>query len=549
MSHNETNTTICAVSTPPGVGGIAVIRISGPEAVTIADSVWQGKRLADSLSHTAHLGNIIDPESPQTPLDQAVATLFRAPASFTGEDVVEFSVHGSTYIQQQLVNLLLRQGCTLAQPGEFTRRAFASGKLDLTEAEAVADLIASTSDATHRLAMNQMRGQFSRRLDSLRDELLQLAALMELELDFSEEEVEFADRTHLHNLASNTRDEIDRLCSTFATGDAIRNGIPVAIVGSPNVGKSSLLNALLADNRAIVSDIPGTTRDTIEDTVIINGVNFRFIDTAGIRLTDDTVENLGIERAWEKIAQARIILWVTTPDEPAEALFAYASRLATTREPSSALVILTNKIDLHPDAPDSHAPLPTPASASALPADSIADSPFSQKADRTAPAYASESPTDRDGHPSSSLSSDAAAPAYASGSPTDRDSHPSSAHNSDAAAFTSSLAPEAALRISVATGAGLDTLRDTLVRLSGADRLAADDVIVTNARHYEALRNASHTLSAVIAALQPDAYPPVPTDLIAQDLRETLHHLSTITGAITTPDILTHIFTRFCIGK
>ncbi|MDE6627801.1 MAG: tRNA uridine-5-carboxymethylaminomethyl(34) synthesis GTPase MnmE, partial [Muribaculaceae bacterium] len=433
-SSHASNPTICAISTPAGVGGIAVIRISGAKAIETADSIWQGKRLTTVASHTVHLGYITDPSAPDEPLDQAVATIFRAPASFTGEDVVELSVHGSSYIQQQLINLLIRQGCSLAQPGEFSRRAFASGKLDLAEAEAVADLIASSSKASHRLAMNQMRGHFSERLALLREELLQLAALMELELDFSEEEVEFADRTRLHTLAASTQKEISRLCDTFSTGDAIRNGIPVAIVGSPNAGKSSLLNTLLSDNRAIVSDIPGTTRDTIEDTAQINGVNFRFTDTAGIRTTADTIETLGIERAWDKISQARIIIWLTTPGEPITTLQTYAERLQATRHSSSTLLLAVNKTDLLPDY----------SLTQVLP---------------------------------------------------DHDH------------LHAVLQPDAILPISVTAGTGIDTLRDALYRHSGAADITPDDIVVTNARHYEALMNAGQTLARVIAALTPDAYP------------------------------------------
>lgn len=341
--NNNPSDTICAISTPPGVGGIAVIRISGPDAFTISDKLWRGKRLAEAASHTAHLGRIVDPESGQT-LDEAVATVFRAPASFTGENVVELSVHGSIWIQRQLINLLIAAGCRLAEAGEFTRRAFAAGKLDLAEAEAVADVIASTSRASHRVAMSQMRGQFSRRLAELREKLLELASLLELELDFSEEHVEFADRGKLLALSQETHAEVSRLAASFATGDAIRRGIPVAIVGRPNVGKSSILNLLTGDNRAIVSNIPGTTRDTIEDTVDINGYTFRFIDTAGLRHTSDTVENLGIERAWQKVGLASIILWVIDPEDldetndSHEILADMARRIADSRQPDSHLI-------------------------------------------------------------------------------------------------------------------------------------------------------------------------------------------------------------------
>ena len=280
MIVHENNDTICAISTPHGVGGIAVIRISGRDAIAIVDRLWKGRRLSESASHTAHLGTIVDDNGEI--LDQAVATVFRGPNSFTGEDVVELSVHGSKWIQRETINLLVRTGCRIADAGEFTRRAFASGRLDLAEAEAVADVIASSSRAAHRVAMRQMRGDFSGRLNSLREQLLELASLLELELDFSEEDVEFASRRKLLDLADEIHRVVTRLAATFATGSALKEGIPVSIVGATNVGKSTLLNRLLHDDRAIVSDIHGTTRDVIEDTMEIGGVLFRLIDTAGL---------------------------------------------------------------------------------------------------------------------------------------------------------------------------------------------------------------------------------------------------------------------------
>ncbi len=270
--YNDSDT-ICAISTAPGCGGIAVIRVSGPDAISIINKIWRGKPLSSVGTHTAHLGTITDPENPTEPLDSGVATVFRAPGTFTGEDVVEISVHGSVWIQRELINLLIRTGCRLAQPGEFTRRAFANGKLDLAQAEAVADVIAATSRSAHRLASSQMRGDFSKRIGALREKLIEIASLLELELDFSEEDVEFASRIHLAELAKNLHTEISSLAATFSTGSALKNGIPVAIVGEPNAGKSTLLNALLNESRAIVSDIPGTTRDTVEDTIEIDGVS------------------------------------------------------------------------------------------------------------------------------------------------------------------------------------------------------------------------------------------------------------------------------------
>lgn len=323
--------TIFAISTAPGIGGIAVIRVSGPLAIAACHSIFTPFNPLHSLdtrpSHTATFGQIINPVTSET-LDEVVVTLFRAPHSFTGEDVAEISCHGSLYIQQQILDLLShcplstsngQFGLRLAQPGEFTRRAFANGRMDLSQAEAVADLIASQNAASHRLAIHQMKGSISRKLQGLHDQLLSLASLLELELDFSEEDVEFADRTQLQELAQQIDAEVTHLSSTFRTGQAIRNGIPVAIIGAPNVGKSTLLNALLRDDRAIVSDIQGTTRDVIEDTIQISGILFRFIDTAGIRHTADQIEQMGIKRSIQAASKAQIIILLTEPgvDYPA----------------------------------------------------------------------------------------------------------------------------------------------------------------------------------------------------------------------------------------
>ncbi|MDE5672061.1 MAG: tRNA uridine-5-carboxymethylaminomethyl(34) synthesis GTPase MnmE [Duncaniella sp.] len=337
--------TICAISTPSGVGGIAVVRVSGSDAFNIVDTIWRGRRLTEATSHTAHLGDIIDPENQEEPLDTALATVFRAPRSFTGENVVEISVHGSRWIQRELLNLLIRQGCRMAEAGEFTRRAFANGRLDLAQAEAVADVIAASSRSAHRLAASQMRGDFSKHISELRDQLVEIASLLELELDFSEEDVEFASRSHLKNLAELLLAKISTLVSSFSTGSALKDGVPVAIIGEPNAGKSTLLNVLLADNRAIVSDIPGTTRDTIEDTMEIDGVLYRFIDTAGIRETTDAVENLGIERSYSAISKARIVIWLVTPDMSPERFIDFRKSISTHLTDGAKLIIAVNKID------------------------------------------------------------------------------------------------------------------------------------------------------------------------------------------------------------
>lgn len=476
----HTNDTICAISTPPGVGGIAVIRISGPQAIEIAERIWSGTPLTQAKARTLHSGMINDPANNGEMLDQAVAAIFHAPASFTGEDTVELSVHGSRYVQQRLLEILCDNGCRLAQPGEFTRRAFANGKIDLAQAEAIADVIASESRAAHRLAASQMKGQFSARLNRLRDKLLEIASLLELELDFSEEEVEFASRSRLTALAQDLHSELTRLADSFAAGNAIKQGIPVAIIGPTNAGKSSLLNLILGQQRAIVSDIHGTTRDTIEDTLAIGDYTFRFIDTAGLRHTDDPIENLGIKRTRQAAANAAITLLVV----------------------------------------DATRPLPSPADL-ALPADSDTDS------DSNADAG---SHTAEDTRPVILLLNKTDLPGAITTLPTPlpyraTDIIPFSAH----------------------TGEGHDTLLQQLKKhakaLSGDN--TQDTILVTNLRHAQALQAAAETTAALLAGLSAN----IPGDLLAQDLRATIHHLSTITGTLTTPDILTTIFSRFCIGK
>ncbi len=459
--------TICAVSTPPGVGGIAVIRVSGPQAIAVTDRIWRGKPLEETPGHTVRFGRVIDPTRGDEMLDEAVATVFRNPASFTGEDVVELSVHGSKYVQRRLLEILTGQGARLAEPGEFTRRAFANGKMDLAQAEAVADVIASNSRAAHRLAASQMRGGFSRRLEELRDKLLDLASLLELELDFSEEEVEFASRERLREIATEIHDEVSRLEKSFSAGSAIKDGIPVAIVGPTNAGKSSLLNLLLGEDRAIVSDIHGTTRDTIEDTLEIGDYLFRFIDTAGLRETDDPIEALGIERSRQALSRAAIIISVVDASRP-----------------------LPSPIDELPDAPQA---IPTIL--------------LLNKSD------------------------------LASGTP---DGFP---HSIDVDSFDYA----SVIHFSTKTGEGHKELLTALTEI--ADRLRGttdeDTIMVTNLRHAQALREASASTSSILLGLRTN----LPGDLIAQDLRATLHHLSSITGTLTTPDILASIFSRFCIGK
>jgi len=338
--------TITAISTAPGVGGIAVIRVSGEDALKNCDSIFLPKKKEFSLllqkTNTVSFGSIVNKKNET--IDEVLVSVFRAPHSYTGEDIVEISCHGSVFVQQQILQLLIEHNCVLAQPGEFTQRAFLNGKMDLSQAEAVADLIASTSVASHRMALNQMRGGFSNELLKLRTQLLDFVSLVELELDFNEEDVEFADRTQLKSLATTIERLILKLSESFRVGNALKNGIPVALVGETNVGKSTLLNVLLNEDKAIVSDIHGTTRDIIEDSVNINGITFRFIDTAGIRDTKDKIENMGIERTYKKIEQAAIVLWILDCTQLSEHMEWLTDRIAK-RAIGKKVILVFNKID------------------------------------------------------------------------------------------------------------------------------------------------------------------------------------------------------------
>lgn len=341
----DRNDVICAISTASGMGAIAVLRLSGEGAIALTDRVFvspSGKELSEAGGNTVHFGRVLAGEEL---VDEVLVTVFRAPHSFTGEESVEIACHGSVYIQQRLLRLLVDVGARLAAPGEFTQRAFLNGKMDLSQAEAVADLIASSSVASHRMALSQMKGGFSAELVRLRADLLHITSLLELELDFSEEDVEFADRGELRRIAGNIRKLLVKLCDSFAVGNVIKNGVPVAIVGNTNVGKSTLLNALLNEERAIVSDIAGTTRDVIEDTVNLNGVTFRFIDTAGIRATEDEVESIGIERTFAKIGQARVVLLLTDLSRGAECFEEYYRQVKERLAPDATLLIVLNKTD------------------------------------------------------------------------------------------------------------------------------------------------------------------------------------------------------------
>lgn len=525
--------TICAISTPSGVGGIAVVRVSGPDAIGIVDKIWRGRPLTEVKSHTAHLGDIVDPGHNEEPLDSALATVFRAPRSFTGENVVEISVHGSRWIQRELVNLLIRSGCRMAEAGEFTRRAFANGRLDLAQAEAVADVIASSSRSAHRLASSQMRGDFSKQIGHLRDELIEIASLLELELDFSEEDVEFASRTRLRELAEGLFSRISALASSFSTGSALKDGVPVAIVGEPNVGKSTLLNLLLHDNRAIVSDIPGTTRDTIEDTMEIDGVLYRFIDTAGIRDTADSIENLGIERSYAAIGRARIVVWLVAPDMPAERYEAMKQAILEHKSDEAALITVITKIDTLPSSGKN--------------SDNSTEKSNNPSENFSADSQSNSTCLRNEAH---DKNRECTAPIANSDSQTgsafnDSTVNPNSTNNDNAVNANGIWKDDSLLKISATTGENIPPFLETLHRHSGADQAEEADLIVTNARHYEALTHAKDSISRVISDLDAN----ISGDFIAQDLRETIHHLSTITGTITTTDLLSTIFSKFCVGK
>ena len=348
MNPLHQNDTIIALATPSGAGAIAIIRLSGPESIVMVDAFFKSihaKKLVSQKTHTIHLGHIVEDSRV---LDEVLVSVFKNPKSYTGEDVVEVSCHGSSYIQQEIIQLFVRNGARIANPGEFTLRAFLNAKLDLSQAEAVADLIASDNKASHQIAMQQMRGGFSNEIKVLRDELLNFASLIELELDFSEEDVEFADRKQFEDLLARIIKVLKHLIDSFSTGNVIKNGIPISIIGAPNVGKSTLLNALLNEDKAIVSDIAGTTRDAIEDEITIEGIKFRFIDTAGIRTTDDTIESIGIKKTFEKITQSQVVLYLLDASKvTADTIQIFNTDIRKIQEqyPDKQLIVVANKMD------------------------------------------------------------------------------------------------------------------------------------------------------------------------------------------------------------
>lgn len=492
-----TDGTICAPATIPGTGAISIIRVSGEDSLAIADKVIdvKGESLSETEGYRLRYGTIFADDG--SVLDNVIVSVFRAPHSYTGENSVEISCHASRFIVNAVLELLVNAGARIAAPGEFTRRAFVNGKMDLAQAEAVADVIASQSAAAHRVAMNQLKGGFSSELKTLREKLLTMTSLLELELDFSEEDVEFASRSELGALVEETLTHIVRLTDSFSRGNAIKNGVPVAIVGATNTGKSTLLNALLGEERAIVSDIAGTTRDTIEETLNLGGVMFRFIDTAGIRETDEVVEKIGIERTFRKLNEASIVLGMTdlsrgedTVLSDAEYIWDKVNACGTGRE----FLLLVNKCDV--DGIESVA-----AGSGACYVETGSEAGCAGKAGKMA--------------------------------------------RIEAALREKGIVTKM-IPISAKTGSGLPELTEALAEIGRRITGDTDETLVTNIRHYEALSRAATALGRVRDGLKVATLPP---DLIAQDLREALYHLGEIVGEISTDEVLGNIFRKFCIGK
>ena len=465
---------ICALATPAG-GAIGIIRLSGSNAITITDKIFQsanGKSLEEAKPYTLHYGEIKDKDG--NTIDDVLVSVFRAPHSYTGENSTEISCHGSRYILQQVLHRFTEVGCRQAEPGEYTRRAYLNGKMDLSQAEAVADLIASTNKATHKMALSQLKGHFSNELSLLREKLLKMTSLLELELDFSDhEELEFADRSDLQALAEEINHKITTLAHSFETGNALKLGVAVAIVGKTNVGKSTLLNRLLHEEKAIVSDIHGTTRDVIEDTTLIDGITFRFIDTAGIRKTDDVVENIGIERTFQKMEEAKIVIWLLD-EQPS------VSEIEEMKQKNQGkkLLVVFNKMDKLED----------------------------EKLE------------------------------------LDKFTHSCGSDSGEA----ESTEAESPLFISARTGENVSSLEQALVKAADIQEITENDVIITSARHYEALLRAQASLSRVLESMEMG----MSGDIIAEDLKMVLEELGEITGGqISSQETLNNIFKHFCIGK
>ena len=515
------NTNICALSTPQGSGAIGIIRVSGSDSIEIVDKIFVpvGKqRLVDTPGYKMKFGSIYRGEKL---LDEAMVAVFRAPHSYTGENSVEIYCHGSSYILQQVIITLLENGVKMAEPGEFSKRAFLNGKLDLAQAEAVADLISSETSAAHQVALQQMKGGFSNELKQMRNSLLDLVSMMELELDFSEEDVEFADRTQLNNLLAEVTEKVGNLIESFTLGNVIKNGVPVAIIGATNTGKSTLLNTLLGEEKAIVSNIHGTTRDVIEDTINLGGITFRFIDTAGIRETQETIEIIGIERTYKKLQQASIVIMVldaTRPEYFESSLRNLSNRINNERQ---KLVILLNKSDKA-----------TANFESCTTSEQVADNTSIQ--------------TDRINIQGQIAKIEAICAESLDAENNAKTNGSSSCSGPYSGITETLLSPIAVLPISAKQKLGITELKELLINTQSQNTtLASNATLVTNVRHYQALMDAQVALYRVEDGLSSGT----PTDLVAQDIREALYHLGSIVGEINTEEVLGNIFSRFCIGK
>ena len=490
------NDTIAAPATAAG-GALCVVRVSGPRAISICDTIFRGRTtLAAAKTASAHYGSIADTTAGV--IDEAIVTIFRAPHSYTGEDSVEISVHGSSYVVRALMQALARAGARPARAGEFTRRAFLAGRMDLAQAEAVADMIASSSRAAHAVAATQMRGAYSHELQELRRQLLDITSLLELELDFSEEDVEFADRTQLDTLLRRTRDKVAALARSFALGNALKEGVAVAIVGSPNVGKSTLLNRFAGEERAMVSDIAGTTRDTVEARINIDGVDYRFIDTAGVHQTDDKLELMGIDRTRQALEKARMVLWITTADEP-------CSNIGSK---------IRSNVGSNVGNPSGHNAHNAPDTEAALKAEFAATTGIELAPEQILYHIINKIDLHSDTNNSSAVTAEGTEDKYT-------------------------------LRLSAKTGEGIRTLVAALSRSVDATAAYRGEAIVTNQRHYHALCEALTALDAALDGLQHG----LTSELLSEDIRAAINHLGEITGEITSDDILQNIFSKFCIGK
>lgn len=550
-NYQFTGGTICAPATIPGTGAISIIRVSGKESLAIADKVIDNKGvpIAETEGYRLRYGTVFEADG--SVLDNVIVSVFRAPHSYTGENSVEISCHASRFIVNKILEFLVNAGARIAAPGEFTRRAFVNGKMDLAQAEAVADVIASQSAASHRVAMNQLKGGFSSELKVLREKLLTMTSLLELELDFSEEDVEFASRKELGQLVDDSLTHIGRLTASFSRGNAIKNGVPVAIVGATNTGKSTLLNALLGEERAIVSDIAGTTRDTIEETLNIDGILFRFIDTAGIRETDETIEKIGIDRTFKKLGEATVVLGMTDLSRGEAAVLEDADFILSKVNEMGGV----KNVAAENDGSETGGASPAETDGAPL-------------AGTDGTSLAETGGASRHGHGdgqerkvvilvnkcdvAGDFYKDDNDTGYGSGNDLGKNmaeigDNKNVNHNNNIVSLIENKYDNCkVIPISAKTGKGLSTLTKTLGEIGSEITGSTDETLVTNVRHYEALVRAASALERVRAGLHIATLPP---DLIAQDLREALYHLGEIVGEISTDETLGNIFRKFCVGK